>query len=89
MKSPRGEMWGWFILVKAIFNFHDGDVRCSLCVWEVDDNGVCVNDLCKRQWRSDRSILDNMDESASNAKQFNELFAKRHLCDCVRSTSRD
>ena len=63
----RGEIWAWFNPVKAIFDLHDRVFRCPICIWEVDDNGICANDVCRRQWTIDRSILDNMDESASDA----------------------
>ena len=63
----RGEIWGWFNPIKAIFDLHDRVFRCPICIWEVDDNGVCANDICRRQWTIDRSVLDNIDDSASDA----------------------
>ena len=78
--TTRSDLWGWFAQGSAVFDPDDQVFRCPACVWEVDRDGVCANQACRRKWTIDHSLLpespsDESDEDSSNMREWNEESA--------------
>ena len=45
-----GGAWGYFAAQRPMYDEDDGVWRCTLCAWEIDDEGLCENPKCGKRW---------------------------------------
>ena len=45
-----GGAWGYFAAQRPMYDEDDGVWRCTLCAWEIDDDGMCENPKCGKRW---------------------------------------
>ena len=65
--ATHSDLWAWFVQGGAVFDPEDQVFRCPVCVWEVDRDGVCVNQACMRRWPINDPMLPESPSDESDA----------------------